>query len=220
MVYNAGKYDVIVVGAGHAGVESALAAAKMGAKTLVLTLNLDMIAFMPCNPSLGGPAKGIVIREVDALGGVMGKVIDKAYIQMRMLNTRKGPAVRALRAQADKPVYVQKMKHLLENEPNITLKQAMVNELIIEDGICKGVVTETNVAYYAKTVIITTGTFMRGKILIGDLRVESGANNQPVSKRLPEPLAQLGFDLVRFKTGTPPRVNGHTINYEKTETHP
>src|SRR5690625_2694068 len=152
MTYHAGDYDVIVVGAGHAGCEAAFAAAKMGAKTLILTLNLDMIAFMPCNPSLGGPAKGIVIREIDAIGGAMGKVIDQSYIQMRMLNTRKGPAVQTLRAQADKPVYVQKMKHLLENEHNITLKQAMVDELIVEDGICKGVITETKAAFYSKAV--------------------------------------------------------------------
>lgn len=220
MPYDAGQYDVIVIGAGHAGCEAALAAAKMGAKTLVLTINLDMIAFMPCNPSLGGPAKGIVIREIDALGGAMGKVIDQAYIQMRMLNTRKGPAVQALRAQADKPVYVQKMKQLLESEENITLKQAMVDELIIEDGVCKGVITETKAAYYGKAVIITTGTFMRGKILIGDLEIESGPNNQRASKKLPEQLERLGFELVRFKTGTPPRVNSRTIDYSKTEIQP
>src|SRR5699024_7119981 len=134
-IFDAGTYDVIVVGAGHAGCEAAMAAAKMGSKTLMLTLNLDMIAFMPCNPSIGGPAKGIVVREVDALGGVMGKVIDKTYIQMRMLNTGKGPAVRALRAQADKALYSLEMKRLIEIEPNITLKQAMVNELIVEDGV-------------------------------------------------------------------------------------
>ena len=220
MTYHAGDYDVIVVGAGHAGCEAALAAAKMGSKTLMLTLNLDMIAFMPCNPSLGGPAKGIVIREIDALGGVMGKVIDKTHIQMRMLNTRKGPAVQALRAQADKPLYIQEMKYIIENEPNITLKQAMVNELIIEDGICKGVVTETKAAYYGKKVIITTGTFMRGKILMGDFEYESGPNNQRVSVKLPEHLENIGFDLVRFKTGTPPRVNSHTIDYSKTEMQP
>src|SRR5690625_4048621 len=173
MTYHAGDYDVIVVGAGHAGCEAALAASRMGAKTLMLTLNLDMIAFMPCNPSLGGPAKGIVIREIDALGGVMGKVIDKTYIQMRMLNTRKGPAVRALRAQADKPLYVQEMKRILENEENLTLHQGMVDELIIEDGVCKGVMTETKTAYYSETVIITTGTFMRGKVLMGDIEYES-----------------------------------------------
>ncbi|HEY4599837.1 MAG TPA: tRNA uridine-5-carboxymethylaminomethyl(34) synthesis enzyme MnmG [Cerasibacillus sp.] len=220
MTYNAGHYDVIVVGSGHAGVEAGLAAARMGAKTLMLTLNLDMIAFMPCNPSLGGPAKGIVVREVDALGGVMGKVIDQAHIQMRMLNTRKGPAVQALRAQADKPVYVQKMKHIIEKEENITLRQAMVNELIVEDGVCKGVITETKAAYYAKAVIITTGTFMRGKVLMGDLEYESGPNNQRISVKLSENLEELGFQLTRFKTGTPPRVNGRTIDYSKTEIQP
>lgn len=220
MSFNAGEYDVIVVGAGHAGCEAASAAAKMGAKTLMLTLNLDMIAFMPCNPSLGGPAKGIVIREVDALGGVMGKVIDQTSIQMRMLNTGKGPAVRALRAQADKPLYIQKMKDLIENQENITLKQAMVNNLIIEDGVCKGVVTETHAAYYAEKVIITTGTFMRGKVLLGDIEYESGPNNQRVSKALSENLEELGLDMIRFKTGTPPRVNSHTIDYSKTEIQP
>jgi len=215
--YDAGTYDVIVVGAGHAGCEAAIAAARMGANTLMLTLNLDLIAFMPCNPSLGGPAKGIVIREIDALGGVMGQVIDKSYIQMRMLNTGKGPAVQALRAQADKPVYVQEMKHLIENEPNITLHQSMVEELIIKDGVCKGVITETKAAFYAETVIVTTGTFMRGKVLIGDLEYESGPNNQRVSVKLSENLEQLGFELIRFKTGTPPRVNSRSIDYTKTE---
>lgn len=220
MVYNAGKYDVIVIGAGHAGVEAALASARMGAKTLMLTLNLDMIAFMPCNPSLGGPAKGIVIREVDALGGVMAKVIDKTHIQMRMLNTGKGPAVRALRAQADKPLYIKEMKHIIEDEENITLMQGMVNELIIEDGECKGVITETKAAYYADNVIITTGTFMRGKVLMGDLEYESGPNNQRVSINLSENLEELGVELTRFKTGTPPRVNSHTIDYSKTTIQP
>src|SRR5699024_788064 len=161
-----------------------------------------------------------VIREIDALGGVMGKVIDKTYIQMRMLNTGKGPAVRALRAQADKPLYIQEMKYVIENEENITLKQAMVNELIIEDGVCKGVLTESKAAYYADKVIITTGTFMRGKVLLGDLEYESGPNNQRVSVKLSENLEDIGFDLVRFKTGTPPRVNSHTIDYSKTEIQP
>ncbi len=220
MVYNAGHYDVIVIGAGHAGCEAGIASAKLGAKTLMVTLNLDMVAFMPCNPSLGGPAKGIVIREIDALGGVMGKVIDKTHIQMRMLNTAKGPAVRALRAQADKPLYIQEMKDILENQENLTLKQAMVNELIIEDGVCKGILTETNAAYYADSVVITTGTFMRGKVLIGDLEYESGPNNQRVSIKLSENLEELGFDLTRYKTGTPPRVNSKTIDYSKAEIQP
>ena len=220
MVYNAGHYDVIVIGAGHAGCEAGVASAKLGAKTLMVTLNLDMIAFMPCNPSLGGPAKGIVIREIDALGGVMGKVIDKTHIQMRMLNTAKGPAVRALRAQADKPQYIEEMKEVLENQENLTLKQAMVNELIIEDGVCKGIITETKAAYTAESVVITTGTFMRGKVLIGDLEYESGPNNQRVSIKLSENLEELGFDLTRYQTGTPPRVSGNTIDYSKTEIQP
>ncbi|SET25472.1 tRNA uridine 5-carboxymethylaminomethyl modification enzyme [Oceanobacillus limi] len=220
MVYNAGHYDTVVIGAGHAGVEAGLAAARMGAKTLMLTLNLDMIAFMPCNPSIGGPAKGIVVREIDALGGVMGKVIDKTHIQMRMLNTGKGPAVQALRAQADKPLYIKEMKHIIENEPNLTLRQGMVDELIVEDGVCKGVITETKAAYYADTVIVTTGTFMRGKVLMGDLEYESGPNNQRPTIKLSENLEELGFEITRFKTGTPPRVNSHTIDYSKTEIQP
>lgn len=220
MVYDAGHYDVIVVGAGHAGVEAGIAASKMGAKTLMLTLNLDMIAFMPCNPSLGGPAKGIVVREIDALGGAMAKVIDKTHIQMRMLNTGKGPAVQALRAQADKPLYIKEMKNVIENEENLTLRQGMVNELIMEDGVCKGVITESKAAYHAETVIVTTGTFMRGKVLMGDLEYESGPNNQRVSVKLSEHLEKLGIEITRFKTGTPPRVNSHTIDYSKTEIQP
>ncbi|KKE77536.1 tRNA uridine-5-carboxymethylaminomethyl(34) synthesis enzyme MnmG [Oceanobacillus caeni] len=220
MTYNAGQYDVIVVGAGHAGVEAGVAAARMGAKTLMLTLNLDMIAFMPCNPSIGGPAKGIVVREVDALGGIMGKMIDKTYIQMRMLNTGKGPAVQALRAQADKALYSREMKKLIENEKNLTIRQAMVEEIIVEDGVCKGVITETHAAYYADAVILTTGTYMRGKVLMGDLEYESGPNNQRPSLKLSSNLEALGLELVRFKTGTPPRVNHHTIDYSKTEIQP
>ncbi|RLL41740.1 tRNA uridine-5-carboxymethylaminomethyl(34) synthesis enzyme MnmG [Oceanobacillus piezotolerans] len=220
MTYNAGNYDVIVIGAGHAGVEAGVAAARMGAKTLMLTLNLDMVAFMPCNPSIGGPAKGIVVREIDALGGVMGKVIDKTYIQMRMLNTGKGPAVQALRAQADKALYSIEMKKLIENEKNLTIRQGMVEKLIVEDGVCKGVMTETNAAYYAKAVVVTTGTYMRGKVLMGDLEYESGPNNQRPSVKLSENLQELGLELVRFKTGTPPRVNSHTIDYSKTEIQP
>ncbi|SDM40745.1 tRNA uridine-5-carboxymethylaminomethyl(34) synthesis enzyme MnmG [Sediminibacillus halophilus] len=220
MTYDAGHYDVIVVGAGHAGCEAAIASARRGAKTLMLSMNLDMVAFMPCNPSVGGPAKGVVVREVDALGGVMGQVIDKTYIQMRMLNTGKGPAVRALRAQADKPLYIQEMKQMLENEANLTMRQGMVEKVIVEDGECKGVITETKAAYYAKSVVITTGTFMRGRVIIGDLSYESGPNNQRASVSLSEHLEELGIELVRFKTGTPPRVNSHSIDYSKTEIQP
>lgn len=186
----------------------------------MLTINLDMIAFMPCNPSIGGPAKGIVVREIDALGGVMGKVIDKTHIQMRMLNTGKGPAVRALRAQADKVLYQQEMKRVLEETENLTIHQGMVEELIIEDGEVKGVITQIGAVYRAKTVVVTTGTFLRGEIIIGDMKYSSGPNNQQPSIRLADNLKELGFDLVRFKTGTPPRVNNRTIDYDKTEIQP
>lgn len=218
--FEAGSFDVIVIGAGHAGAEAALAAAGMGAKTLVLTINLDMIAFMPCNPSIGGPAKGIVVREIDALGGAMGRVIDKTHIQMRMLNTGKGPAVRALRAQADKVLYQAEMKRLMEEQDNLSIHQAMVEELIIEENEVKGVITQVGAIYRASTVIVTTGTFLRGEIIIGDLKYSSGPNNQQPSLKLADNLRNLGFDLVRFKTGTPPRVNSKTIDYSKTEIQP
>ncbi|MGN4426645.1 tRNA uridine-5-carboxymethylaminomethyl(34) synthesis enzyme MnmG [Bacillus cereus group sp. MYBK30-1] len=220
MGYNAGSYDVIVIGAGHAGCEAGLAAARMGSKTLMLTINLDMVAFMPCNPSVGGPAKGIVVREIDALGGEMGRNIDKTHIQMRMLNTGKGPAVRALRAQADKFSYQHELKKTIEETPNLTLSQGMVERLIVEDGVCKGVITQAGAEYTAKTVVITTGTFLRGEIIMGDLKYSSGPNNQQPSITLSEHLEELGFDLVRFKTGTPPRVNSNTIDYSKTEIQP
>ncbi|WP_203333349.1 tRNA uridine-5-carboxymethylaminomethyl(34) synthesis enzyme MnmG [Planococcus beigongshangi] len=218
--FEAGTFDVIVIGAGHAGVEAALASARMGANTLALTMNLDMIAFMPCNPSIGGPAKGIVVREIDALGGAMGRVIDKTHIQMRMLNTAKGPAVRALRAQADKVLYQQEMKRLMEDEENLSLHQGVVEKLIVEDGVVKGLLTQAGGIYRAKTVIITTGTFLRGEIIIGDLRYSSGPNNQQPSIKLAENLEELGFETVRFKTGTPPRVNSKSIDYSKTEIQP
>ncbi|WP_458353737.1 tRNA uridine-5-carboxymethylaminomethyl(34) synthesis enzyme MnmG [Peribacillus frigoritolerans] len=220
MQYEAGSYDVIVIGAGHAGSEAGLAAARVGAKTLMVTINLDMVAFMPCNPSVGGPAKGIVVREIDALGGEMGRNIDKTHIQMRMLNTAKGPAVRALRAQADKFLYQQEMKKTIEDQENLTLIQGMVEELIVENGVCTGVITKTGAVYRAKTVVITTGTYLRGEIILGELKYSSGPNNQQPSIRLSEHLEQLGFDLVRFKTGTPPRVNSSSIDYSKTEIQP
>jgi tRNA uridine 5-carboxymethylaminomethyl modification enzyme len=220
MQYEAGNFDVIVVGAGHAGCEAGLASARLGAKTLMITINLDMVAFMPCNPSVGGPAKGIVVREIDALGGEMGRNIDKTYIQMRMLNTGKGPAVRALRAQADKYAYQHEMKKTLEEEPNLTLLQGMVENLIVEDGISKGVITKTGAVYRSKTVVITTGTYLRGEVILGELKYSSGPNNQQPSIKLSEHLEELGFELVRFKTGTPPRVNSNTIDYSKTEIQP
>ncbi|MFG6497661.1 tRNA uridine-5-carboxymethylaminomethyl(34) synthesis enzyme MnmG [Fictibacillus sp. UD] len=220
MGYKADTFDVIVVGAGHAGVEAALASARMGAKTLCLTLNLDTVAYMPCNPSVGGPAKGIVVREVDALGGEMARNIDKTHIQMRMLNTGKGPAVRALRAQADKYLYQHEMKKTMENTENLTLRQGMVERLIMEDGECKGVITKTGAEYAAEAVVLTTGTYLRGKIIIGELAYESGPNNMAPSINLSYHLQELGFDMVRFKTGTPPRVNSKTIDYSKTEIQP
>lgn len=218
--YDSDSYDVIVVGAGHAGCEAALAAARMGNKTLLVTISLEMVAFMPCNPSLGGPAKGVVVREIDALGGEMGHNIDKTYVQMRMLNTSKGPAVRALRAQADKHAYHRQMKWTLEKEPNLTLRQATVDDLIVEDGVCHGVITNTGARYRAKTVVLTVGTAARGKIIIGELQYESGPNNSKSATKLSECLERLGFDLERFKTGTPPRINGNTINYDETEEQP
>ncbi|MBD8005582.1 tRNA uridine-5-carboxymethylaminomethyl(34) synthesis enzyme MnmG [Bacillus norwichensis] len=218
--FEAGQYDIIVIGAGHAGSEAGLAAARMGAKTLMITINLDMVAFMPCNPSIGGPAKGVVVREIDALGGEMGKNIDKTAIQIRMLNTGKGPAVQALRAQADKFQYQHEMKNTLENEPNLTLHQGMVDELIVEDGICHGVVTMTGAIYRSKAVVITTGTFLRGEIILGELKYSSGPNNQQPSIKLSEHLQELGFEMERFKTGTPPRINSQTIDYSLTEIQP
>ena len=218
--YKAKDYDVIVVGAGHAGCEAALASARMGNETLLITINLEMVAFMPCNPSIGGPAKGIVVREIDAMGGEMGRNIDKTYVQMRMLNTGKGPAVRALRAQADKRQYSIEMKHTIEQTPHLTLRQGIVDDLIIEDGEVKGVVTNTGACYGAKSVVLTTGTAARGKIIIGELMYSSGPNNTQPALELSKNLAKLGFELKRFKTGTPPRVDGNTIDYDKTEEQP
>ena len=218
--FDAGSFDVIIVGAGHAGSEAALAAARMGNKTLLLTISLEMVAFMPCNPSLGGPAKGIVVREIDALGGEMGHNIDKTYVQMRMLNTGQGPAVRALRAQADKHAYHRAMKQTMEETPNLTLRQATVDQLVVEDGVCKGVITNTGARYFAKAVVLATGTAARGKIIIGELMYESGPNNTQSATKLSENLEELGFDLQRFKTGTPPRINGNTIDYSVTEEQP
>ncbi|UCZ53248.1 tRNA uridine-5-carboxymethylaminomethyl(34) synthesis enzyme MnmG [Bacillus shivajii] len=220
MSYDGGQFDVIVIGAGHAGVEAGLASARMGANTLMLTLNLDAVAYMPCNPSVGGPAKGIVVREIDALGGEMARNIDKTHIQMRMLNTGKGPAVRALRAQADKFLYQHEMKKTIEETENLLLRQGMVERLIVEDGVVKGVETQTGAKYGAKTVIVTTGTYLRGKVILGDLSYDSGPNNMQPSVNLSYHMQELGFEMVRFKTGTPPRVNSSTIDYSQTEIQP
>lgn len=218
--YHGGEFDVIVIGAGHAGCEAALAAARMGCQTLLLTINLDAVAYMPCNPSVGGPAKGHVVREIDALGGEMGRNTDKTHIQMRMLNTGKGPAVHALRAQADKFAYQHEMKRTIENTPNLILRQAMVEELIVNNGVCEGVITQTGARYLSKTVVLTTGTYLRGKIIIGDLQYESGPNNMRPSIQLAHNLKELGFEMVRFKTGTPPRVHKHSVDFSKMEIQP
>lgn len=214
------EYDVIVIGAGHAGVEAGLATSRMGCKTLLATINLDMVAFMPCNPSIGGSAKGIVVREIDALGGEMGRNIDKTYIQMKMLNTGKGPAVRALRAQADKAKYSLEMKKTVERQENLTLRQTMIDEILVEEGRVIGVRTATNQYFAAKAVVVTTGTALRGEIIIGDLKYSSGPNNSLASITLADNLKDLGLEIGRFKTGTPPRVNARTVDYAATEIQP
>ena len=214
------EYDIIVIGAGHAGVEASLAASRMGCKVLLATINIEMLAFMPCNPSIGGSAKGIVVREVDALGGEMAKTIDKTYIQMKMLNTGKGPAVRALRAQADKELYSKEMRKTVENQENLTLRQTMIDEILVEDGKVVGIRTATHQEYSAKAVIVTTGTALRGEIIIGDLKYSSGPNHSLASINLADNLKELGLEIGRFKTGTPPRVKASSINYDVTEIQP
>ncbi|MDU4453151.1 MULTISPECIES: tRNA uridine-5-carboxymethylaminomethyl(34) synthesis enzyme MnmG [Streptococcus] len=221
MTYNfTEEYDIIVIGAGHAGVEASLAASRMGCKVLLATINIEMLAFMPCNPSIGGSAKGIVVREVDALGGEMAKTIDKTYIQMKMLNTGKGPAVRALRAQADKELYSKEMRKTVENQENLTLRQTMIDKILVEDGKVVGVRTATHQEYAAKAVIVTTGTALRGEIIIGDLKYSSGPNHSLASINLADNLKELGLEIGRFKTGTPPRVKASSINYDVTEIQP
>ncbi|QOR34111.1 tRNA uridine-5-carboxymethylaminomethyl(34) synthesis enzyme MnmG [Clostridium sp. 'deep sea'] len=214
------SYDVIVIGAGHAGVEATLAAARMGCNTAILTLNLDNVGLMPCNPSVGGPAKGHVVCEIDALGGEMAKAIDDSYLQIRVLNKSKGPAVYALRAQADKIMYQQRIKKTLENHKNIDLIQSVVTDVLTKENRIYGVKTNTGAIYEAKAVILATGTYLNGRIIYGDVAYSGGPNGQFAAQRLSKSLAKLNIELGRFKTGTPPRINGKTVDYSQLTIQP
>lgn len=210
------QFDVIVIGAGHAGCEAALAASKMGFQTLLLTLNFNNIAFMPCNPSIGGPAKGHLVREIDALGGVMGRIIDRTYLQMRLLNTQKGPAVWALRAQADKLLYQQEMRKELEKQPNLFIRQAEVDEILVDsNGKVNGISTRTGLRFMAPAVILATGTFLNGRIFMGKVNYSSGPMGFLPAIGLSQSLSKLGLKLRRFKTGTPARVRRRSLDFSK-----
>ena len=217
MEYNAGEYDVIVIGAGHAGCEAALASARLGMKTCIFTINADSIANMPCNPNIGGTSKGHLVREIDALGGEMGKNIDKTFIQSKMLNSSKGPAVHSLRAQADRKKYHEAMKHVLELQENLDVKQAEIVEYIVENNEVKGVKTHIGAIFNAKAVILCSGTYLKGKIHIGEVNYESGPDGIFPARYLTESLNKIGIKTRRFKTGTPARVNKRSIDFSKME---
>lgn len=219
-MFEAGRYDVIVIGAGHAGCEAGLASARMGMKTLIATLNMDNIAMMPCNPAVGGPAKGHLVREIDALGGQMGINTDKTCIQMRMLNTGKGPAVHALRAQSDKKLYQLMMKETMENQLNLDVKQLLIEKLLVENDKIVGVEAEGGETYYTQCVILATGTYLRGKIIIGEQTHPGGPNGQRAAENLTISLRNLGINLMRFKTGTPARVDRRSIDFSKMQIQP
>ena len=217
MKYDAGEYDIAVIGAGHAGCEAALAAARMGKRTLLFSISLECVANMPCNPNIGGTSKGHLVREIDALGGEMAKNIDKAFIQSRMLNTSKGPAVYSLRAQADRKKYQREMKHTLEKQENLFIKQAEIVNIGVEDGKVSFVETNIGAIFHVKAVVLSTGTYLKGKIFIGESSFESGPDGVFPANKLSECLKELGINLVRFKTGTPARVNKNSIDFSKME---
>ena len=217
MEYNAGEYDIAVVGAGHAGCEAALAAARLGMKTLIFSISLEAIANMPCNPHIGGSSKGHLVREIDALGGEMGKNIDKTMIQIKMLNTSKGPAVHSLRAQADRKKYQAEMKHTLEKQKNLEVKQGEIVDIFVENGRVKAIKTDMGAIYKVKAIILATGTYLKGKIFIGEYSKESGPDGVAAANKLSECLTKLGINLVRFKTGTPARINRRSIDFSKME---
>ena len=217
MNYHGGSFDVVVIGAGHAGAEAALAAARLGFETLLLTINLDSVAMMPCNPSIGGTGQGHLVREIDALGGEMGKNIDATMIQCRMLNTGKGPAVHSLRAQADKKAYQFRMKEVIENQEHLLLKQQEATRIIVEDGRITGVEVQTGAVYQCKSCVICTGTYLKGKIFIGEVQYDGGPNGLFPAMQLSDSLLEQGIELQRFKTGTPARVDAKTVDYSKMQ---